>query len=70
MSGDMSSESAYLFAYGVYLSNGGSREGFEDLTYDEVQLIYTVTMARQRKFTNDIVLNLVKAIAKMFGGND
>lgn len=70
MSGDMSSDTAYLFTLGTYLANGGNREDFLDLTYDEVQLMYTVTMARQEKQTRDILTGLVKILGKMFGGTE
>jgi len=46
MSGDMSSDTAYLFAYGTYLSNGGTHDGFMDLSDSEIQLIYTVRRGR------------------------
>lgn len=68
MSGDMSPDTAYLYAYGTYLANGGTRDGFLDLTPDEVQLIYTVTAARQEKMVRDILVGMVKAVGKMFGG--
>lgn len=70
MSGELSSESAYLYAYGTYLANGGTREGFLDLTHDEVQLIYTVSTARQEKQTRDHLNGLVKILSKMFVGEN
>lgn len=70
MSGEMSSDTAYLYAYGTYLSHGGTHDGFMDLTVDEVQLIYTVTMMDKAKMTRDIVLGLAKVLGKMLGGTD
>lgn len=70
MSGEMSSDTAYLYAYGTYLSNGGRREDFLDLSYDEVQLIYTVSMAKQEKQTKDHLMGLAKILGKMFVGDE
>ena len=70
MSGDMSSDSAYLYAYATYLANGGRREDFLDLSHDEIQLIYTVSMAKQEKQTRDHLNGLVKILSKMFVGEE
>ena len=70
MSGELSSDSAYLYAYGTYLANGGRREDFLDLSLDEIQLIYTVTTARQEKQMRDHLNGLVKILSKMFAGEN
>lgn len=70
MSGDMSSDTAYLFAYGTYLSNGGTHDGFMDLSDSEIQLIYTVTMARQERQVKDTVMGIAKVLGKMFCGDE
>lgn len=68
ISGEMSPEAARLQAYGTYLANGGTRDDFMDLTNDEVQLVYTVSAARDAKLVKDIVTGMAKAIGAMFGG--
>lgn len=50
--------------YGLWLTNGGSPDGFQDLTMDDVQLMYMVHQAegvRNRKL-------IAESIAKIFGG--
>lgn len=66
----MSSDTAYLYAYGTYLANGGTHDGFMDLSNDEVQLIYTVSMAKQEKQTKDHLMGLAKILGKMFAGDE
>jgi hypothetical protein len=64
--GRFSAESATLYAYGIYLMNGGTPEGFDTLTEDDIQILltsYTGTMARQNK-------TLFKMLKAFFGGDD
>ena len=68
MSGNMSPRSAYYLAYGTYLANGGTRDGFLDLTPDEVQLMYTVTAARHERLVKDLLEGMGKILGGMFGG--
>ena len=53
-----------IAAYGIYLMNGGTREGFMDLTLDDIQTIYTTYTAYQTALVSDIT----KVLSKMYGG--
>ena len=68
VSGDLSPDSAYLAAYGIYLSNGGTPEGFQSLTMDEVQLIYTMHEADRIRENKMRMEGIAKVIGMMFGG--
>ena len=61
--GNLSNEGALLYAYGIYLMNGGTPEGFSQLTNNDIQILlysYTGTNIRQNKV-------LIEAIAQMLG---
>ena len=53
-------------AYGIYLMHGGTREGFMNLTEDEVQTMYTVYTATQAHERRELLKELVRIIEKMF----
>lgn len=60
----MSSQSAMMYAYGIYLSNGGRPSDFLDLTFDDVQIMltsYLGTLRRERRAEAEMLV-------KMFGG--
>lgn len=61
--GNLSSNVALMQVYGEYLLNGGTYEGFMDLTADEVQLMLIVASAgRDRERAR-----LLDGIAGMIG---
>ena len=62
----VSAETAILEVYGMYLMNGGTREGFLELTDDEIQMMYTSYFGNQRA----IVLALGKMMGKLFSGGE
>ena len=70
MSGDMSSDTAYLFTEGMYLANGGTRDGFMDLSNDEIQLMYTSLSVTREKMVRDTVMGIAKVLGKMFCGDE
>lgn len=59
-----SEKAVMIAAYGIYLMNGGTKEGFMDLTLDDIQTIYTTYTAYQTALVSDIT----KVLSKMYGG--
>lgn len=66
----MTSEGAFLYTYGTYLSKGGTREGFYDLTPDDVQLLYTVYTAEEHRKESAILTGVAKIMNKVFGAEE
>lgn len=65
--GTLSSEGACHMAYGLYLLGGGTPDGFQDLTIDDVQTILSVHNGSQARLRDAIS----RDISKMFSsGND
>lgn len=65
--GGMSSDAAFQTAYGLYLLGGGTPDGFQDLTVDDVQTMLSVHNGMQTRQRTA----LVRDISKMFGsGSD
>ena len=62
--GKLDSQSAFLYAQGLYLANGGRYEDFVKLTPDQVQLMLTVHLGDMQRQN----LELIKGIYKLFGG--
>lgn len=63
-------ESSLMEAYGLYLFNGGTPEGFMSMTMDDIQMMYTSYTAMNRNNTKNIVLGIAKVIGRMFGEQD
>lgn len=63
MEGSGSGDVVMMQLYGNYLLNGGSPEGFLDLTYDELQLMITVHSAEKARERNE----LMKSLARLMG---
>lgn len=57
---------AVLYAYGIYLSNGGTPEGFNKMTYSDIQVMLMAYTATKKK---DLV-DFGNMIAQMFGGEN
>ena len=53
-----------LASYGIYLMNGGRKEDYENMNYDDIQLIYATYNAYQTSMVSKITENIVK----LFGG--
>lgn len=62
----MSPEAVLLYAYGTYLMNGGTKEGFMELNDEDVQIMVTTHMASARR---NALVN-ANSIARIFGGSD
>ena len=63
MEGSGNGDVVMMQLYGNYLLNGGSPEGFLDLTYDELQLMITVHSAEKARERNE----LMKSLARLMG---
>ena len=62
----MSPEAVLLYAYGTYLMNGGTKEGFMELNDEDVQIMVTTHMASARR---NALVN-ANSIARIFGGSE
>lgn len=60
----MNGDSALLYAYGIYLSNGGTPSGFLDMTPDDIQIMFTAHVGSQRRLAKGIVKALIEATSK------
>lgn len=66
MEGSHNDDTALLQVYGEYLLNGGTPEGFQGLTMDEVQIMFTVSEANKAKQ----IRSIAKILGGMFGGSE
>ena len=66
----MSPQGAFLYTYGVYLANGGTPDGFMDLTPQDVQLMYTVHVAEKNRDNLVLLKGIAKIMSKVMGGTD
>lgn len=66
----MTSESALLYTYGTYLSRGGTPDAFQDMTPEDIQLLYTVYTAEERRRESALLSGMAKILSKMFGGEE
>lgn len=53
-------------AYGLYLMHGGTPDGFEDLTPDDVQIMYSAYMATMAYDRHELIKDIIKIIEAMF----
>lgn len=63
MEDNLSSETLPFYLYGLYLSQGGSKEDFMNLNSEDLQLLYLAHEGDRVRFVRD----MSKLIAKMFG---
>lgn len=61
--GGLSNDGVILHAYGHYLSQGGSHKDFEQLTMDDIQIMYAVMESERIRDANLIL----ESLAKMLG---
>ena len=62
----ISPDIAFTQAYGLYLMHGGTPEGFESLTPDDVQIMYSAYLATQAYNRHELLKDIVKIIEGMF----
>lgn len=62
------SDIALKQVYGLYLLNGGTRDRFDEMTDDDVQLMYSSYIGTMTYLRRELVKDLVKIIHRMFGG--
>ena len=55
-----------LYAYGIYLANGGTPEGFMSMSYSDIQIMLIAYTGTKKK---DLV-DLAKMVAGMFGSEN
>ena len=67
MKDNMSSDAVMMNAYGLYLANGGTPDGFMDMTLDDVQMMYTSYNAMNRNNSKNIIMGIAKIMGRMFG---
>ena len=58
----MSPEALPLYAYGVYLANGGNPDDFDKFTQDDMQVLLAVHSG-ERKRSFDILFKMFKGLA-------
>ena len=66
----MSPDMSLMNMYGLYLANGGTPDGFMDMTLDDVQMMYTSIVAMNKNNTKDIITGVAKILGKVFGGDE
>ncbi|MBQ7622028.1 MAG: hypothetical protein IJV02_06415 [Candidatus Methanomethylophilaceae archaeon] len=64
--GSFTPESSLISAYGVYLMNGGTPEGFDSMTDEDVQIMLTTYHGMQQMQAHRIVMEF----AKWMGGKE
>lgn len=64
--GSFSPGSSLIAAYGLYLMNGGTPSGFEELTDEDIQIMLTTYNGYQTLYARKIVSEL----AKWMGGKE
>ena len=55
-------DSALLFAYGIYISNGGNPSDFMDLSMEDIQIMFTAYMGAQKRAANNIIGAMIRAM--------
>lgn len=60
----MSPLSARLVAEGIYLMNGGTKEGLEKLTEDDLQVIFTVYTSMRTALCAEMLEGLITILKK------
>jgi len=55
-----------MYLYGVYLLNGGSKEEFFDLSFEDLQIMSVVALSGIHRNANAIA----QSISKLFRGKD
>jgi len=68
--GEFSPDSAFLYTYGMYLANGGTVDGFMDLSEEDVEIMHTALMGTQLRQRNELIEGFAKILSKMFGGEE
>lgn len=61
----VSPQIAFAQAYGLYLMNGGTPEGFMQLTEDDIQIMYTSYMSTLVNNRRELMKDIVKVLEKM-----
>ena len=57
-------DSAMLFAYGIYLSNGGTPSDFMDLSVEDIQIMFTAYMGAQKRAAKSMIGAMINAMSK------
>ena len=58
----MTSEAVQIAAYGIYLMHGGKPQDFEDLTPDDLQVIFTTYTSMQTAANAELLNGLGKML--------
>ena len=70
MRGRLSPQTSLLLAYGLYLANGGTPEGFDSFSQEDADIMlasYTAYRAFERI---ELLKGFSQVMAKMFGGGE
>lgn len=65
-----SPQSNYLYAYGLYLANGGTPEGFQEMNDEDVAIMFNSYMALQENNNRKILNGIIRIVNAMFGGRE
>lgn len=57
-------DSALLFAYGIYLSNGGTPSEFMEMSLEDIQIMFTAYMGAQKRAARSVVGAMINAMSK------
>ena len=68
--GEFSPDSAFLYTYGMYLANGGTPDGFMDMTNEDVEIMHSAIVGTQIRMRNELLEGLAKILSKMLGGGE
>ena len=61
---EVSPAAAMLAAQGIYLMNGGTKEGLNEMTADDLQLIYTTYTSMRSADNAELVEGIIKLLKK------
>ena len=68
--GEMSSDSALLYTYGMYLAHGGTPDGFMEMTDEDIEIMHTSLVGTQIHDKKDYLEGIAKILAKLIGGTE
>jgi len=68
--GEFSPDSAFLYTYGMYLANGGTPEGFMEMSNEDVEMMHAAMVGTQMRERKELLEGIAKILVKVLGGKD
>ena len=68
--GEFSPDSAFLYTYGMYLANGGTPDGFMEMSNEDVEIMHSAMIGTQLHERKELLEGFAKILVKVLGGKD